>query len=220
LPRLRALNARAHIVVFGLYAALNRDYLMSRGADSAVSGEFEAALATLAGRIVAGEPPRAIDVGPEIVLDRLAFRVPDRAGLPPLERYAHVELPGGVTRTAGYTEASRGCRHLCRHCPIVPVYGGRFRVVPRDIVLEDVRRQVQAGARHITFGDPDFLNGPGHALPLVRALHAEHPELSYDVTIKIEHLVRHSALLPELEATGCLFVTSAVEAVDDGILER
>jgi radical SAM superfamily enzyme YgiQ (UPF0313 family) len=102
----------------------------------------------------------------------------------------------------------------------VPVYGGRFRVVQRDVVLEDVRRQVAAGARHITFGDPDFFNGPGHAIPLVRALHAEFPDLSYDVTIKVEHLLRHADLLPALRDTGCLLVTSAVEALDDAILER
>ena len=101
---------------------------------------------------------------------------------------------------------------------MVPVYGGRFRVVQRDVVLADIRQQVAAGARHITFGDPDFLNGPGHAIPLVEALHAEFPRLTYDVTIKIEHLLHHRDLLPILRDTGCLFVTSAVEAVDDTIL--
>jgi radical SAM superfamily enzyme YgiQ (UPF0313 family) len=72
----------------------------------------------------------------------------------------------------------------------------------------------------MTFGDPDFFNGPGHAMPLVRALHAEFPNLSYDVTIKIEHLLEHADLLPSLRDTGCVLVTSAVEALDDAILER
>jgi radical SAM superfamily enzyme YgiQ (UPF0313 family) len=157
---------------------------------------------------------------PLISLAKQAFVPPDRSGLPALSAYAFVQMPDGTKRTAGYTEASRGCKHLCRHCPIVPVYGGRFRVVGREVVLEDIRRQVAAGARHITFGDPDFFNGPGHAIPLVRALHAEFPGLTYDVTIKIEHLLRHADLLPTLRDTGCLFVTSAVEAVDDAILER
>jgi hypothetical protein len=140
--------------------------------------------------------------------------------LPALSRYAYLTLADGERRIAGYTEASRGCKHLCRHCPVVPVYGGRFRVVPRDIVLEDIRRQVAAGARHITFGDPDFFNGPGHAIPLVQALHREFPSLTYDVTIKVEHLLRHAALLTTLRATGCLFITTAVESIDDAILER
>ena len=118
----------------------------------------------------------------------------------------------------GYTEASRGCKHLCRHCPIVPVYEGRFRVVQRDVVLADVRQQVEAGAQHITFGDPDFFNGPGHALAIVEALHAEFPNVTYDVTIKIEHLLKHREALPVLKRTGCLFITSAVESVDDRVL--
>ena len=125
-----------------------------------------------------------------ISLERLNFLVPDRSGLPPLSKYAHVLLPDGASLVAGYTEASRGCKHLCRHCPIVPVYNGVFRIVQRDVVLEDIRRQVAAGAQHISFGDPDFFNGPTHALAIVDALHSEFPQLSYDVTIKIEHLLQ------------------------------
>src|SRR4029434_9614886 len=121
-------------------------------------------------------------------------------------------------RMTGYTEASRGCKHLCRHCPIVPVYAGRFRIVQRDVVLEDIRQQVAAGAEHMTFGDPDFFNGIGHAIPLVQALHTEFPHLTYDVTIKIEHLLRHAEYLPTLRETGCVLITSAVEAVQDHIL--
>jgi len=125
-----------------------------------------------------------------------------------------------VTRLVGYTETSRGCQHLCRHCPVVPVYGGRFVVVQPDVVLEDIRRQVHSGAEHITFGDPDFFNGPTHALRIVRRMHEEFPDLTYDVTIKIEHLRKHAHLLAELASTGCVLVTSAVESFDDRILER
>jgi len=118
----------------------------------------------------------------------------------------------------GYTEASRGCKHLCRHWPMVPVYNGTFRIVQREVVLEDIRRQVAAGAQHITFGDPDFFNGVGHAMQIVEALHREHPGLSYDVTIKVEHLLKHAVRLPALRETGCAFVTTAVESVDDHVL--
>jgi hypothetical protein len=100
------------------------------------------------------------------------------------------------------------------------VYNGKFRVVQQDVVLEDIRRQVALGAEHITFGDPDFFNGPGHAIALVEGLHAEHPALTYDVTIKVEHLLAHRDLLPSLKRTGCLFVVSAVESIDDSVLSR
>jgi hypothetical protein len=54
----------------------------------------------------------------------------------------------------------------------------------------------------------------------VEALHQEFPALSYDVTIKVEHLLRHVDLLPTLRDTGSAFVVTAAEAVDDLILER
>jgi len=219
LARVRALNPRAHLCVFGLYAAMNEGHLRALGAHTVLSGEVEPALAALAARIAAGEgaaPQRE----PTLAFERLAFLAPERDALPALARYAGLVMPDGARRTVGATEASRGCRHRCRHCPVVPVYDGRFRVVQREVVLEDVRRQVAAGAEHITFGDPDFFNGIGHALPIVRALHAEHPRLTYDVTIKIEHLRRHDGALATLRDTGCLFVTSAVESIDDAVLAR
>jgi radical SAM superfamily enzyme YgiQ (UPF0313 family) len=151
---------------------------------------------------------------------RLAFRVPDRRGLPSPDRYAALVHADGRRRPAGYTEATRGCKHLCRHCPVVPVYGGQFRVVPLPVVLADIRQQVEAGATHITFGDPDFFNGIGHARALVRALARTFPGLTYDVTIKVEHLVKHAGELPLLRDTGCVLVTSAIESIDDEVLVR
>ena len=155
---------------------------------------------------------------PLISLGKVPFEVPDRSGLPELSRYAHLVLPDGSTRIAGFAEGSRGCKHLCRHCPVVPVYQGTFRIVPAGVVMDDIRQQVSVGATHISFGDPDFFNGPTHGLRLARALHDQFPDLTFDATIKIQHLIDHAQLLPELRRCGCLFITSAVEAVDDDIL--
>jgi hypothetical protein len=157
---------------------------------------------------------------PVISLARQKFLMPDRAGMPELSKYARIVMPNGEQRIAGSTEATRGCKHLCRHCPIVPVYNGAFRVVERDVVLQDIRQQVAMGAQHITFGDPDFFNGPAHSLAIVEAMHREFPQISYDVTIKIEHLRKDDAHLATLRDTGCLFVISAVESVDDAVLEK
>ena len=205
--KIRASNPRAHLCAYGLYAPLNHELLRRAGVATVIGGEFEQPLADLAKRLAVGS--NGISPAPVISLDRQPFLVPDRAGLPPLDTYAHLEV-NGTPQRVGYTEASRGCKHKCRHCPVVPVYQGVFRIVPAEIVLEDIRRQVAAGAAHITFGDPDFFNGPSHAMRIVQALHREWPALTYDVTIKIEHLLRHRDLLGLLRATGCLFVTSAV----------
>ena len=219
LKTIRELNPSAHICFYGLYAPMNESWLRALGVRTILGGEFEQGLADLAKGISVGHSAEA-QSEPVVSLARQKFAIPDRTGLVALDRYARLALPNGEKRTVGYTEASRGCKHLCRHCPIVPVYKGVFRVVDRDVVLADIRQQVAAGAQHITFGDPDFFNGIGHAMPLVQALHREFPQVTYDATIKIEHLLKHSEFLPVLRQTGCLFVTSAVESVDDMVLEK
>jgi radical SAM superfamily enzyme YgiQ (UPF0313 family) len=219
--RVKQINPHAHLCFYGLYAPVNEGYLRKLGVQTILGGEFEAGLAALVKRLSAnGHAGLGLhQPEPVISLDRQEFLVPDRSGLPELFQYAYLNLGAGTRRIVGYTEASRGCKHLCRHCPIVPVYEGKFRIVQREVVLEDIRQQVALGAHHITFGDPDFLNGPGHALAIIERLHREFPELTYDVTIKIEHLLKHCDLLPALRDTGCLFVTSAVESFDAEILE-
>jgi len=212
IARVRELNPEARLCAFGLYAPLNGKLLRELGVEHILGGEFEDDLQRLAAGAAVGEVDTAL-------VPRVTFRVPERDGLPALSRYATLRI-GPDTKVVGYTEASRGCKHTCRHCPIVPVYDGRFRIVPIDVVMADVRAQVAAGAGHITFGDPDFFNGIRHAMALVHAFHGEFPDLSYDVTIKIEHLLDHAGRLPELTGTGCAFVTSAVESVDDATLER
>jgi len=209
--RVRELNPRAHLCFFGLYAPLNADYLSDVcGADSILGGECEGLLVDLAG----GRAPLT-----DIALVRLDVPVPRRLGLPMMDGYARLAR-GEDERAAGYTEATRGCKHMCRHCPIPPVYGGRFFAIDADVVLADIAAQVATGVEHITFGDPDFWCGPSHGMRIVRELHARWPKLSFDVTIKVEHLLQQQRYLPELADLGCAFVVSAVESVDDAVLAK
>lgn len=220
IERVRAVNPSARLCAYGLYAPLNANWLRERGVGDVLGPEAEQDLVDLA---IASDEHIANQKSPTASPDRvprLAFIQPDRAGLVPLERYASLRMPDGSRRTIGSTDATRGCKHLCRHCPIVPVYRGQFRAVPLDVVLADVRAQVGAGAQHISFGDPDFFNGPTHARRVVEGVSSEFPGVSYDVTIKIEHLLKHADLIPLLRNTGCLFVTSAVESIDDAVLEK
>src|SRR5258708_2708917 len=220
----RKLNQACHICFYGLYALLNAEYLLDTLADSVIGGEFEEALVRL---IDAVESGAAIDVpgvstrgrvlGP--VLERLDFAAPDRSSFVTLDHYARLAIKG-EQRLVGYVEASRGCLHQCTHCPIPPVYDGRFFVVPADVVLEDIRSHVAAGARHITFGDPDFLNGPGHSLRITQAMHEEFPDLTFDFTAKVEHILKYRELIPEFARSGCVFVVSAVESLSNTVLEN
>ena len=152
---------------------MNAAFLKSLGVEVILGGEFEEDLLKLVQQVGTHQTfwNGVSPAGSSVTLARQRFQVPDRSDLPHLSRYAQLILPGGERRVVGSTEASRGCKHLCRHCPIVPIYNGQFRVVQPEIVLADIAQQVDAGANHISFGDPDFFNGPGHSLKIVRALH-------------------------------------------------
>ena len=210
IDRVRRVNPAASLAAYGLYAPINEAWLREKGISHVLGAEGEEELVDLA----TGKGRSLRESRPRLTLS------PQRSGLPLLEKYAQLRMPDGSTRVVGSTDATRGCKHLCRHCPIVPVYKGRFHAIPADAVLDDVRQQVAAGARHITFGDPDFFNGPTHARRIVERLATECPGVTYDVTIKIEHILRHASLLPLLVRTGCLFITSAVESIDDEVLRH
>ena len=218
IDRVRTVNPAATIVAYGLYAPLNAAWLTQRGVAHVLGPEAEEDLVKLAhSQLPSPNSQLPSGIGRTDV-PRLHFIQPDRSTLLPLQRYAALQMPDGSRRVVGSTDATRGCKHLCRHCPIVPVYRGAFRAIPIDVVLGDVRAQIAAGAQHISFGDPDFFNGPSHAKRIVERLARECPGISYDVTIKIEHLLKHAEMVPLLRDTGCLFVTSAVESIDPTVL--
>lgn len=232
--RVREVNPAAYICFYGLYASLNAKYLLRSHADSIIGGEYEEALLGLVRALEQVPRDRLRDMDGKLstvpgvatrereslpVRERLPFAQPLRNTLPGPNQYARL-VRGDEMRLAGYVEASRGCLHTCLHCPITPVYGGRLFVVPREVVLADIRTQVRAGVQHFTFGDPDFLNGPRHSLEIVRELHAEFPDVTFDVTIKIEHILERRVLFRELGELGCAFVVSAVESLSEGVLRH
>jgi hypothetical protein len=141
--------------------------------------------------------------------------LPARDLLPALDRYA---LLAPDMKVAGAVEAGRGCASRCKHCPVPAVYDGRTKIVAADDVVADVAQLVALGAEHITFADPDFLSGPHHARRVIDAVHGAFPALTFDVTTKVELALRHADLWPTFAAAGCVFVTSAVECVDDDVL--
>jgi radical SAM superfamily enzyme YgiQ (UPF0313 family) len=194
---------------YGLYAAMCDDL-----ADVVIAGEYEDGLVAWAD---GHDPGAMVQLGRATRAAR--DEPPARNLLPPLDRYVRLAADGEL-RLVGSVEASRGCAHRCRHCPVPVVYHGRVRLANADDTLADITQLVDSGAQHISFGDPDFLNAPQHSMRVVRALHEQHPDVTFDCTTKVEHVLRHRALLPELARAGCLFVVSAFESLNDAILER
>jgi radical SAM superfamily enzyme YgiQ (UPF0313 family) len=227
IERIRTGHPDTIIVCFGLYATLNAEHIFNAGGDAVIGGESDGPVRAIANLLDAGGSLDAAAL-PGVMTPgnrhpkpagKSSFPSPDRSNLPVLRSYAGLERDGTIV-SAGYAEATRGCHHTCTHCPITPVYGGRLVVVPRDRAIEDIAQQVEQGARHITFGDPDFFNGPAHSMRILREMRSRWPELTFDATIKIEHLLEHRKHLPELAALGCQFVVSAVESLNDEALLR
>ncbi len=215
--RVRREHPGLPICFYGLYATVSRELITTELGAHPIAGEYEPALTAWVNRLMAPGAPSPAD--PIVHLQRGTFELPARELLPGLERYARLVI-GGEERLVGYVEASHGCVHRCRHCPVPAVYDGRIRVVQAETVLRDVERLAAMGARHITFGDPDFLNGWRHSVAIVRALHQRCPELTFDCTTKVEHVLEHADVWEEMAAAGCLFVVCALESVNDEILER
>ena len=157
---------------------------------------------------------RWVEADPSITV---SAPVPARDLLAPPSEYAHL-MYAGLRYPIAYVEASQGCAHRCRHCPVPVVYDGRIRITPVDTVLADIDAQVAQGAQHVTFGDPDFFNGVHHARRVVEAVHARYPNITFDATVKVEHILRHADMWPWIAERGCLFVISAFESVNDDIL--
>ena len=217
--RARREHPELPICFYGLYATVSRELVERELAARAIAGEYEPALTAWVDELAAPWAPAPAAGRPIIHLQRGTFDLPARELLPGLERYARLAV-GGEERLVGYVEASHGCVHRCRHCPVPTVYDGRIRIVQAETVLRDIEHLADMGARHITFGDPDFLNGRRHSLAIVRALHERRPELTFDCTTKVEHVLEHTEVWKEMSAAGCLFVVCALESVNDEILAR
>jgi radical SAM superfamily enzyme YgiQ (UPF0313 family) len=217
--RVRREHPGLALCFYGLYATVSHELIEDELTARVIAGEYEPALAAWVNELSSGGASASPSEGPIIHLQRGTFELPARDLLPGLERYARLAI-GGEERLVGYVEASHGCVHRCRHCPVPTVYDGRIRVVGRETVLRDIERLAEMGARHITFGDPDFLNGWRHSLAIVRAMHERCPELTFDCTTKVEHVLEHAGIWEEMAACGCLFVVCALESVNDEILVR
>jgi radical SAM superfamily enzyme YgiQ (UPF0313 family) len=211
---IREENPALPIAFFGLYASVGSDWTIGALGASAFSGEYLNDLVAWAGAVATGSRPSPVA---RVSLERQEPLVPDRRSLPAHDRYARLEF-SGENRVAAAVEATHGCRHRCRHCPIPVLYDGRLRVVGAGPILSDIANLAADGVEHVTFADPDFLNAPRYSLDLLREAHAAHPSLTFDVTVKVEHVLAHRALWPEMARLGVLFVTSAFESVDNATL--
>ena len=143
--------------------------------------------------------------------------VPDRTILPSITDYSHI-VDGSNNLIAGSVETTYGCKHEYTHCPVPIQFKGMFKTFGTEKIITDVTNQVEEGAKHISFNDPDFFNGPKHALKILQLLNEKHPSITYDSTIKVEHILKYPDYFQELKNLNMLFVISAFETTNDHVL--
>ena len=220
----RARESVGQACAYGLYAPLNASWLRERGVDDVLGPEAEADLVASGdsrspelqvpnpkSTAVPAQPRHsATAVHPARSLGASAARSATRRCRCRTARRASSAAP--TRRAAASTSAgtARSCRSIaarsasCRStsCWRTSGAGGGRRAAHL------VRR-------------PGLLQRPDARAPDRRAVRGRSfPGVTYDVTIKIEHLLKHADLLPLLRDTGCLFITSAVESIDDDVLAK
>ncbi|WP_298335414.1 radical SAM protein [Ferrimicrobium sp.] len=205
------------LIVVGLYATVLRESLqhppMALWLDRATAAE----LATLV-QSASGDAHAQIAAQSAKATNRRTYRV-NRTPLMPLDSYRSVSIAGHDLVT-GYLETSVGCRHRCLHCPVAATWNGRIAINDAEAVITDGLAQIEAGAQHLSFGDPDFLNAPKHSLKVLATLAEKAPWVTFDITTKIAEILRHRDLIPTLAASHVNFVISAVESLNDDVLSH
>ena len=190
MDRLRALNPAIPLCAYGLYAPLNEELLRAHGVTHVLGPEAEAdswswctaALARLLHGCYTAAP-----------VPRLTFVQPDRSG-----SAAAVEVC--VAADARWHAAGggghRGDARVQAPVPALPNRPGVRRAVPRGAGRRGAGRHPRAGGAGRRSTSPSAIRISSTAPPTraasSSALHAEWPALTYDVTIKVEHLLRPS----------------------------
>ena len=151
---------------------------------------------------------------PAKALKRATFIAPDRSDLPSLSTYARFD--GAIV---GNVETMRGCAHPCTYCSVFGAYERHVVKIPEEIVLEDIAYTVNAGATHITFVDADFFSTGKRGLAIVESMVERYPGISFDITARLDDIIRYKTIVERFKEVGCKEVTSAFEFPDENVLE-
>src|SRR3989440_3284773 len=227
----RTLNPDAHITFFGQHATIHAFRLVGKYGDSSVAGEWELPLVGLARRAagdLSAELPGVITAVPQGAGDkprhfisRTGMRVPSRHLLPPLTKYPQIQLDKllGAAQVVGSTEIARGCHHTCLYCSVFAAYDGKVVIVPEPVILQDVQNLFDGGITHRTLIDAGFSNPRHYGVRILRQLRQRFPDLTYDMTTRVDHIVENKDMIREMGGLGMRVITSALEFPSQKVLD-
>lgn len=227
----RASNPTAHITFFGQHATIHAYRLVGKYCDSCIAGEWELPLVGLARKVggdesaelpgvVSATPGGGADK-PKHFISRTGMRVPSRQLLPPLTKYPQAQINKlcGGPQVVGSTEITRGCHHRCLYCSVFAAYDGKVVMVPEPVILADVQNLVDGGMTHLTFIDAEFINARHYGIRILRQLHERFPDLTCDITTRVDHIVENKDTIREMAGLGVRVITSALEFPSQRVLD-
>lgn len=229
---IRRVNPSAHVTYFGQHATINANRLAGKYSDSCVCGEWEIPLVNLAKYLSGDEDCQleGIMTGHDVAqgkyiptyMSRNHFNVPTRHLLPSLYKYPQKQINKllGSEQVVGSTEIARGCHHKCLYCSVYAAYEGKVLVIPESVILQDVQNLVEEGMTHLSFVDADFFNVKHLGAKILRKLHTSYPQLTYDLTTRIDHILENKEELLEMKELGVRFITSALEFPSELVLDE
>ena len=217
----RASGYTGPMVFYNQYAIVQPETFLLDERCFVIMGEFEEILVECVALHAAGqsiaEAPHVYSQGgvrPGKNFKRKRFLPPDRSGLPHLSTYARWD-----GRTLGNVETMRGCAHPCAYCSVFAAYERTVIKIPEEVILADIDAVVEMGAEHITFIDADFFSTGKRGHGVVQQMKARHPDLTFDITARLDDVIRHQTLLGSFRQLGCLELTSAFEFPDESTLK-
>lgn len=210
------------LICYNQYATVQPESFLLDDNCFIVMGEYETVLEELVNAYLEKKSLNAIDFvysqenkNPLKNLKRTKFLTPDRTSLPKLSNYAYKN-----GKLVGNIETMRGCAHGCTYCSVFAAYQKRVVKIPDEIILKDIDYVVQKGAEHITFIDADFFSTGKKGVRLIKQMHQKYPKLTFDITLRLDDVVRYREFFPALKKYGCIEITSAFEFPSDVVLKE
>ena len=230
---MRALKANADcapVVVGGPHATVLPESLLERGADYAVIGEGEAAMAELVAHLSSGSPPLREIRGLAFFENGACVRTGAREDISPLDEVplpARDLLPMHLYRTSVARAsrqpshsmlASRGCPGVCSFCD-KRTFGSRIRAFsPARIVEEFFLLRDKYGARDVSLWDDNFVTDREVALAVCEELRRRGFDATWSAEARIDAVNRDT--LAALRDAGCTFVAYGIESGSQRVLDH
>ena len=195
-------------------SVLPEDTLAETGADIAVVGEGETALAWILDDLERACQARV--VRKPLIENMDDLPLPDRTRLD-LDAYKGFSTPG-IFKKSTVLFTSRGCPFNCDFCAAKHIHGRRYRFRSIQSLREEMQQIRDLGFRHVTIDDDSFTVKRDRTLEFCDMMVAEFPDMTFDCDSRVDAV--DAELLHAMKRAGCLKIAFGVESGSPRVLKR